>query len=138
MAVLVNFISQQCVFYTVCLVKLGQNINTSAETSTYLPDVDKSNFFVFLKLKILKGSLYFLLTEHHHIGGVKVQPHALAAQPPRERASGTPWIGGWMGPRASLNAVVKRKIPSPCHDSNPDHPTHSTVLYNLTYLNHCC
>jgi hypothetical protein len=32
---------------------------------------------------------------------------------PRERAPGTHWIGGWMGPRAVLDAVVKRKIPSP-------------------------
>jgi hypothetical protein len=32
---------------------------------------------------------------------------------PRERAPGTHWRGGWMGPRAVLDAVVKRKIPSP-------------------------
>jgi hypothetical protein len=32
---------------------------------------------------------------------------------PRERASGTHWIGGWVGSRAGLDAVVKRKIPSP-------------------------
>jgi hypothetical protein len=32
---------------------------------------------------------------------------------PRERAPGTHWIGGWVGPRADLDAVVKRKIPSP-------------------------
>jgi hypothetical protein len=33
---------------------------------------------------------------------------------PRERALGTHWIGGWVGPRAVLDiAVVKRKIPSP-------------------------
>jgi hypothetical protein len=38
---------------------------------------------------------------------------------PRERATGTHWIGGWVGPRAVLDAVVKRKIPSPCRDSNP-------------------
>jgi hypothetical protein len=25
---------------------------------------------------------------------------------PRERAPGTHWIGGWVGPRAGLNAVV--------------------------------
>jgi hypothetical protein len=31
---------------------------------------------------------------------------------PRERAPGTYWIGGWVGPRAGLDAVVKRKIPS--------------------------
>jgi hypothetical protein len=30
---------------------------------------------------------------------------------PRERAPGTHWIGGWVGSRAVLEAVVKRKIP---------------------------
>jgi hypothetical protein len=29
------------------------------------------------------------------------------------------WIGGWVGPRAVLDAVVKRKIPSPHQESNP-------------------
>jgi hypothetical protein len=29
------------------------------------------------------------------------------------------WIGGWVGPRAGLDAVVKRKFPSPYLDSNP-------------------
>jgi hypothetical protein len=38
---------------------------------------------------------------------------------PRERALGTRWIGGWVGLRAVLEAVVKRKIPSSCWDSNP-------------------
>jgi hypothetical protein len=38
---------------------------------------------------------------------------------PRERAPGTHWIGGWMGPRAGLDAVVNRKIPSPCRNWNP-------------------
>jgi hypothetical protein len=32
---------------------------------------------------------------------------------PRERDPGTHWIGGCIGPRAGLDAVVKRKIPSP-------------------------
>jgi hypothetical protein len=32
---------------------------------------------------------------------------------PRERAPGTHWIGGWVGPRAILDAAVKRKTPSP-------------------------
>jgi hypothetical protein len=32
---------------------------------------------------------------------------------PKGRAPGTHWIGGWVGPRAILDAVVKRKIPSP-------------------------
>jgi hypothetical protein len=32
---------------------------------------------------------------------------------PRDRVPVTHWIGGWVGPRAVLDAVVKRKIPSP-------------------------
>jgi hypothetical protein len=32
---------------------------------------------------------------------------------PRERAPCTHWIGSWVGPRAVLDAVVKRKIPIP-------------------------
>jgi hypothetical protein len=37
----------------------------------------------------------------------------------RERAPGTHWIGGWVGPRAVLDAVMKRKIPSPHWELNP-------------------
>jgi hypothetical protein len=77
------------------------------------------------------------LTEHHVMKahwGVEVCLHAFltsaldgggwsASRPgrfiPRERAPGTHWIGGWVGPRASLDAVVRRKLPSPCRDSNP-------------------
>jgi hypothetical protein len=32
---------------------------------------------------------------------------------PRKRAPVTHWIGGWVGPKAILDTVVKRKIPSP-------------------------
>jgi hypothetical protein len=38
---------------------------------------------------------------------------------PRERAPGTRWIGVWMGPRAVLETVSKRKISSPRRESNP-------------------
>jgi hypothetical protein len=38
---------------------------------------------------------------------------------PRERAPATHWIGGWVGPRGVLDTVVKKKIPSLCHESNP-------------------
>jgi hypothetical protein len=31
----------------------------------------------------------------------------------RERTPGTHWIGGWVGPTAVLDAVLKRRIPSP-------------------------
>jgi hypothetical protein len=37
----------------------------------------------------------------------------------KERAPGTHWIGGWVDLRAVLDAVVKRKIPSPHRKSNP-------------------
>jgi hypothetical protein len=37
---------------------------------------------------------------------------------PRERAPGTHWIGGWVGRRAVLDTVVRRKILSPYWDSN--------------------
>jgi hypothetical protein len=38
---------------------------------------------------------------------------------PRERATGTDCIGGWVGLRAVLDAVVKRKIPNRRRKSNP-------------------
>jgi len=37
---------------------------------------------------------------------------------PQEKNPWYPLIGGWVGPRAVLDAVVKRKIPSPCQESN--------------------
>jgi hypothetical protein len=43
---------------------------------------------------------------------VSGQLHAPTALPPRDTAPDTHWIGGWMGPRAVLNTVAKRKIPS--------------------------
>jgi hypothetical protein len=41
---------------------------------------------------------------------------------PRERAPGTHWIGDWVSPRAVLDMVMKRKIPSPRRESNPRTP----------------
>jgi hypothetical protein len=38
---------------------------------------------------------------------------------PKERAPGTHWIGGWVGPGAVIDAVVKRKIPCSRRKSNP-------------------
>jgi hypothetical protein len=51
---------------------------------------------------------------------------------PRERAPGTRWIGGWVGPRAGLDAVSKRKIPSSGRESNPDHPIVQPVASHCT------
>jgi hypothetical protein len=51
---------------------------------------------------------------------------------PRERAPVTHWIGGWMGPRAVLDAVMKRKIPSPRRESNPRTPIVQPVAQRYT------
>jgi rubredoxin len=59
--------------------------------------------------------------------------YAPAALPPRERAAGTHWIQGWMGPRAGLDAVVKRKIPSPCQESNPRSSSPQPSAVTLSY-----
>jgi hypothetical protein len=46
------------------------------------------------------------------------QFHAPAALPPGKEPL-VPLDRDWVSPRAGLDAVVKRKIPSPCRDSNP-------------------
>jgi hypothetical protein len=48
---------------------------------------------------------------------------------PRERAPGTHWIGGWVGPRAVLDAVVKRKIPSPRRETNRRTPSIMSIIW---------
>jgi hypothetical protein len=50
----------------------------------------------------------------------------------RKRASGTHWIGGWVGPRAFLDTVAKRKIPSPRWESNPRTPIVQPVAQRYT------
>jgi hypothetical protein len=58
---------------------------------------------------------------------VSGQLHVPAASP-QGKSPWYHWIGGWVGPRTSLDAVVKRKIPSPSRDSL------HTKLY--TYMNY--
>jgi hypothetical protein len=94
----------------------------------------------------VKLSLCFFLTKHHTMKeycGVEEDLHAFltstlnggewsASRPgcftPRERAPGTHWIGGWVGPRTCMDVVAKRKIPSLCRDSNPKSYSHSPLL----------
>jgi hypothetical protein len=52
---------------------------------------------------------------------------------PWGNASGTHWIGGWVGPKAGLDAVVKRKIPSPCQDWNPQTSSPLPRAISLSY-----
>jgi hypothetical protein len=40
---------------------------------------------------------------------------------PGERAPGMHWIEGWVGPRASLDPMEKRKNSPHCQESNPSH-----------------
>jgi hypothetical protein len=46
---------------------------------------------------------------------------------PAERASGTHWIGGWVGFRAGLNAVEEIKLFFPCQESNRNYPVSSSA-----------
>jgi hypothetical protein len=44
--------------------------------------------------------------------------HAPVSLPPEKKPLGTHWIGGWLGPRAGLDPVEKRKISFLCRESN--------------------
>jgi hypothetical protein len=57
---------------------------------------------------------------------------------PGENPPGTYWIGGWVGPRAGLDAGARRKILCPCRGSIPDHPARSHTLYCLSYRGSRC
>jgi hypothetical protein len=58
------------------------------------------------------------------VGG---QLHGPAALPPS-----THWIGGWVGPKAVLEAVVKRKIPNPRRKLKPRTPIVQPVAQSYT------
>jgi hypothetical protein len=55
------------------------------------------------------------------------QLHVPASLPPGKEPV-THWIGGWGGPRAVLDAAVKRKIHSPRRESNPRTPIVQPVV----------
>jgi hypothetical protein len=83
----------------------------------------------------VKLSLCFIFkwTPHHEgvLGSGGINPSILylgtrwrwvvsfTPPPLRERAPDTHCIGGWEGPRAGMDAVVKRNIPSPYRKSSP-------------------
>jgi hypothetical protein len=60
------------------------------------------------------------------------QLHAPGRFTPRERAPGTHLIRGWVDLRAVLDAVVKRKIPSPHRESDPRTPIIQSVAQRYT------
>jgi hypothetical protein len=52
----------------------------------------------------------------------------------RERAPGTNWIGGWMGPRVGLDDDKNKFLTLPGLELQPlSHPAHSQSLYRLRY-----
>jgi hypothetical protein len=59
-------------------------------------------------------------------------PTALAM----EKGTDTNWLGGWMGPRAGLDASVRRRNPSSYQESNSGYPARSlvTILTELPRL----
>jgi hypothetical protein len=63
---------------------------------------------------------------------VSGQLHAPAALPPGKEPLVPIWVGGWVGPRAVLDAVVKRKIPSPRRESNSITPIVQPVAQSYT------
>jgi len=62
---------------------------------------------------------------------------ALASRPgritPEEKASGTHWIGGWVGYRTGQDAVARRRNLRPCRELNLGRPARGliTILTEL-------
>jgi hypothetical protein len=56
---------------------------------------------------------------------------------PGERIPGTHCTGGWVGPRAGLDAEARGKILCLCRESNPGRPVRSQTLYWLSYPGSC-
>jgi hypothetical protein len=49
-----------------------------------------------------------------------------------EGASGTRWIGCWVGPRVGLDAVEKSKVSWSCWELDPGHSAYSPTLHRLS------
>jgi hypothetical protein len=69
---------------------------------------------------------YWGVKELHAFLGSALDGGEWSARPgrftPRETALGNRWLGGWVGSRAGLDAVVKRKLPGSVGTRNSDHP----------------
>jgi hypothetical protein len=97
-------------------------------------------------VKVKVKSLWFFLTEqaprHEGVMG-EWSASCRSCFTPRKRAPGTHWIGGWVGLRTILDAMVKEKNSQPLPDSNPPitqpvarrYATElSRLLFRRTYL----
>jgi hypothetical protein len=66
-------------------------------------------------------------SQPQHQMGVSGQHHATAEL--YHRGKDPRYTGGWVGPRASLDAEDRRKILCLCRGSNPGRPVRSKTLY---------
>jgi hypothetical protein len=69
-------------------------------------------------------------------GGEWSASHPDRFNPWKSAATRTHWLGGWVGSRADLDAVKKRKISFPCREANPGSlgcPAPSPSLNRLDY-----
>jgi hypothetical protein len=85
---------------------------------------------MFVTVKVI---LSLCLTKHHANGEMEA---FLISTLDGESAPGTRWIGGWVDPRAGLDAVPKIKILCLYRESNGGRPARSlvTVLPGLSRL----
>jgi hypothetical protein len=72
------------------------------------------------------------LSYPRHQKGVSDQYHVPAALYPRERAPGTHCTGGWVVPRAGLDAEVRGKNPLPLSGIQPHLPGSALSVRSFT------
>jgi hypothetical protein len=94
----------------------------------------QSKAVLLLVMQMLRGRGSIAPTHSwpQHYMGVS-QCHAPAALYPWKRTAGTHWIGGYVGFRAGLDSVARRKILFLYWESNPGPPVCSQTLYWLSY-----
>jgi hypothetical protein len=139
-----HLVAESC---TICSSRSRRPVRELLDTPSYLSSKTKVSFRAD-KVKV-KLSLCFNWPPRHE-GLLREwrysSPHSLtsalnrdewsASWPcrftPRERAPSTHWIGGWVVPRAVLDVVVKRKIPSPRRELHPKTPIFQPVAQRYT------
>jgi hypothetical protein len=102
-------------------------------SSTTLLIVKLSHYMPWRHLGERRYSSYSFLTSALDGGEWSAWCPSHAFFNPGEKTPSTYWIGGWVGPRASLDAEVPVNILCPCWGSNPSRPACSQTLYWLSY-----